>query len=249
MRATIPQDIETRDHMPPCPLSKLASFVSILWISIALTLSAQAQTPPPPEAIAVAELRSLTLTRRDWEAEGREWEAEVATSTPREHAAPSSGVEEEEAIVVSNHCGEATATFRVLRSTAPLPREMTFTLSIGEFCEPPIDFDASAWLLVLDGATGELRARYPAFVWEDGALYAISEFGPGRNHSPEVIRLLTPTPLTEPLEYTVYLHGDALTRHVDRRPSLELRDGKVWLVSAIPLASIFPGFTVDDIWP
>lgn len=226
--------------------------VCALWLTLAV--SARAQTPPPQsETLAVAELQSLTLTRRDMEAERREWEAdrrqreaEIAAARERAAADPNAP---EEAIVVNTHCGEATVTFRILRSTAPLPRKMTFTLTIGHFCDPPIDFEETAWLLVLDGGSGELRERYPAFVWEGDRLYAISELGPGTGYSPEVRRLLTPAPLPEPLEYTVFREGDALRRYVERRPSLELRDGQVWLVSAIPVASIFPGFDADDIWP
>ena len=220
--------------------------VCAVWLSAALAV--HAQTPPPVETLAVAELRSLTLTRRDMEAEARQREAEMAAARQRAAADPNAP-EDEEAIVVSNNCGEATANFRILRSTAPLPREFTVTLSIGEFCDPPIDFDETAWLLVIDSNSRELRQLYPVFVWEDDKLYAISEFGPGANHAPEVRRLLTPTPLPEPLEYTVFREGDALQRYVERRPSLQLRDGQVWLVSAIPVASIFPGFDADDIWP
>jgi hypothetical protein len=225
--------------------------VCAVWLSAAPAL--QAQTPPPAETLAVAELRSLTLTRRDREAEARQWEAErpqreAEMAAARERAADPNAPEEDEAIVVSNNCGEATATFRILRATAPLPREFRIALGIGEFCEPPIGFEETAWLLVFDSNSGELRERYPAFVWPtDGSLYAISEFGPGANHSPEVRRLLTPSPLPEPLEYTVFREGDALHRYVERRQSLELRGGKVWLVSGIPLARIFPGFDLDDL--
>lgn len=222
--------------------------LKILALSAVLLLSACAHAQPAQrDTIIVAELRSLTLTRRDWRAEDRAIDTELRRQA-RRHTAD----DDEDAIVVSNHCGESIATFRVIRATQPAPQHITQTQRIGEFCTPPFAFEDGYWVLVLNAATNTIVARYPIFWTDDGTLYAVSEFGPTdlpSNGSAEMQRLLTPTALPEAVEYIVNLEGDALTRYVASRPSFEIRQGRVWIVSAIAVEPIFPGMDLDALLP
>lgn len=195
--------------------------------------AARAETRPP-EVIALATLSELTLARRDWAADRRAFERQLARTRRSDN--------EDEAIVVSNHCGEARATFLIVRATSRLPRQIIADETIGEFCLPPYEFAETAWLLVLDARTREVRRSFPVFYTDGEVLFAITEFGLDPRRP-----LLATTALPEPLEYNVNVPPDELAAWVARRPSLEIRDGRVWLVSAIPVASIFPGITVDEV--
>jgi len=200
-----------------------------LYVALLIALStpslAFAQTGS--ETVFVGQLRSMTLTPRDREAERRAREA---------------GGD----LIISNSCGTASATFRVIRSTRRLPREVRTHDTVGEWCDPPLPLNQGPWLIVMESRTRELQAVYE-IVEQQGASYALvldsqEELS---TRSPEIRPLLDLQPLPEPLEYDVSnsVSSDGLAEWVSRRPALELRDGAVWIARGLPLANLFPGPT------
>jgi hypothetical protein len=196
---------------------------------------ASAQTNQP-EALFVGELRSLTLTPRDREAERQASETERQARRQR-------GEADEEVILVSNSCGRASATFLVLASThTSLTGEIETHNDLGEWCDPPVSLTPDEWLIVVNPQTRELIQSYEVIV-QNGAAYAL--FLDVEHHlasrAPQVRSLLSLAPLPEPIEYSTEgaVPSEALTRWVSARPALELRDGKVWIVRAIPLGTAF----------
>jgi hypothetical protein len=197
-----------------------------LAVLMALATPAPAFAQAEAEVVFVGELRSITLTPRDWQAERR----------AREAGGP---------LIISNGCGTASTTFRVLHATARLPREVETTSDLGEWCEPPVTVSQHRWLVVMTGQRRELQASY-AIIEQQGAAYALF-LDPGAlldQRSAGVRALLNLQPLPEPIEYDVtgVASGDRLAEWVSRRPALELRDGQVWIARAIPLTQVFPGY-------
>jgi hypothetical protein len=202
----------------------------IAWVVVLFAIAgitpAFAQAPAA-EVLFVGQLRSITLTPRDWAAERRALDAG-------------------EAIVVSNSCGTASATFSVIRSTSRLPRAVQTTSRLGEWCDPPVALNRERVLVVMT-RHGRLVESYE-IVEQQGAAYALFLDATEllNRHSADVQRLMSLHPLPEPIEYdTRGVTDDVLAEWVSRRPALELRDGQVWVVRGIPLAQVFPEYSND----
>jgi hypothetical protein len=203
----------------------------IVWVVVLFALAGIAPAfaqAPAAEVLFVGELRSITLTPRDWADERRALEAD-------------------EAIVVSNSCGTASTTFSVIRSTHRLPRDVRTTGRLGEWCDPPVALTHERVLVVMTRHGRELVQSYE-IVEQQGAAYALF-LDPAEllnRHSPEVQRLMSLHPLPEPIEYDARgVTDDGLAEWVSHRPALELRDGQVWIVRGIPLTQVFPDYSND----
>ena len=213
---------------------------SILLLALTACAPALAQNAPS-EVLFVGELRSMTLTLRDHEAEQRALDEERRILEQR-------GEADSQTIIVSNSCGTASTSFRVLHANMPIAREVQTNYELGEWCEPPVGFARGPWLIVIDAETIELLAGYE-IVEQGGAPYALlldveNEFA---RRSPEVRHALTLAPLPEPIEYRTegFVPNEALARWVATRPALEIRDEKVWIVRAVPVRRAFPEFAFE----
>ena len=197
-------------------------------MSLAAPAPAFAQADLPPEVAFVGQLRSLTLTPRDREAERR---AQAASGE----------------IIISNSCGAASVNFRVIRSARRLPREVRTTSRLGEWCNMPVPLSQNAVLVLMTRQGRELLESYE-IVEQDGAAYALF-LDPAQlldRYSPELRRQLGLQMLPEPLEYdTPDIPPDRLAEWVSHRPALELRNGQVWIVRAIPLTQVVPGYPAE----
>jgi hypothetical protein len=202
--------------------------VCLAWL-LMLSAPAVAQTQANPETVFVGELRSMTLTPRDRHAERR---AREATGE----------------MVISNSCGTALATFRVLHAARRLPREVRTNSTIGEWCDPPVPLSQDRRLVVIDARTRELLANYE-IVEQQGASYALvlDTTEQIRLRAAEVQQMLHLETLPEPIEYDVtgWVSQDGLADWVARRPALELRDGGVWIARAVPLSRMFPALSME----
>ena len=205
----------------------MKAFCIALLIALSTPALAFAQTGS--ETVFVGQLRSMTLTPRDYEAERRAREA---------------GGD----LIISNSCGTATATFRVVRSSRRLSREVRTHDTVGEWCDPPLPLNQGPWLIVMESRTRELQAVYE-IIEQHGASYALvldsqEELS---TRSPEVRQMLDLQPLPEPIEYDVSnsVSADGLAEWVSRRPALELRDGAVWIARGVPLARLFSDLTTN----
>jgi hypothetical protein len=193
-------------------------------------LSLDASALRPDSIVFVGELRSVTLMRPDWTARG--WQADGR-------------------LVVSNSCGEETAVLRVIRSTSRLRSPQTVHFTIGEWCELPIEFPHDHWLIVTARGREDEPVQFPIFETDDGTPFALvdNEEAYRRELSEADQRRLALQPLPTPFEYPV--HADLSDEHdrqfIERQSNLVIRDGRVWVVRGILLASVFPGFTAEDL--
>ena len=171
----------------------------------------------------VGALRSVTLTRP-------------------ERATFSDG---QEVLVVSNACGEETAAFRVIRSTAPLAAEQTLHFTIGEWCQQPVDFNQDYWLIAPGRGASDEPAAFPVFESGQAAFALVDDHFQVADGQPR----LALSRLPEPVEYPFFVDLDnAQARQaILEQSALEIRNGKVWIVRGVLLSDIFPGFTRDDL--
>jgi hypothetical protein len=202
-------------------------FWSMTILTSALTTRAAPQPISEPVAF-VGELRSVILTRPDLE----------------RMRAP----DDEGGLVVSNACGEQTATFRVVRSTAPVSSPQSLAFVIGEWCDPPVEFPHDHWLVVTGGPRGE-PAAFPVFA-TGGAVFALvnDEAAYRRGLSEAMQRRLPLESLPAPVEFPlgVDLTNRAQRQFIASQSTLEIRGESVWVVRAILLTSVFPGLSPDE---
>lgn len=190
---------------------------------IALFTPALAFAQTEAETVFVGQLRSMTLTPRDYEAE--------------RHA---------DVLVVSNSCGRASATFQVIRSTSRLPRQVRTNDTVGEWCDPPLPLAQGPWLIVMASRTRELLGVYE-IVEQQGAYYALVLESEDELalHSEATRELLALAPLPEAIEYDINqsVPDERLANWVALHPALELRDGEVWITRAVPVERLFSHFS------
>jgi hypothetical protein len=199
---------------------RMQCFAFLIALSLATPVLAQTRS----ETVFVGELRSITMTRRDYEAEER---AERGSNR----------------IVISNSCGTAETTFRVVHASGRLPRDVRTTSTIGEWCDPPLAFGQDTWLVVMNSRTRELLASYE-IVEQQGASFALVLDSDGElsQRPAEVREMLALESLPEPIEYNTngFVQQERLANWISTRPALELREGKAWIVRAVPIARLFP---------
>lgn len=205
--------------------------MSLAFRLIAIAFASAASTAVPSFALAdessspaifVAELRSIALFRPDWR-----------------HLEPSS----DGTITISNSCGEETAVVRVIRSTAPVAAEQTLHFTMNEWCDRPIEFEHANWLIALSAAPGREPLAMPVFA-ESGVAFAVV-----RDQRELGGASLALEPLPQPVEYPYSLNLDssAARRFIRSQTALEMREGRVWVVRGVLLATLFPGFSASDL--
>jgi hypothetical protein len=204
-------------------------FWPIVAFASLLSLDALAQRGDA-SVVFVGELRSVTLTRPDWAARG--WQADGS-------------------LVVDNSCGQETAVLRVIRSTSRLRSPQTVHFTLGEWCQLPIEFPHDHWLIVTRPGHEHEPVQFPILGTDDGTPFAfVDDEAAYRRELSEVDQArLAIQPLPTPVEYPVHvdLSDEDDRQFIERQSSLEIRNDKVWVVRGILLASIFPGFSTEDL--
>ena len=147
------------------------------------------------------------------------------------------------AIVVSNSCGDEMVTFRVLRSIAAMRSVQIHHFRIGEWCQLPVEFGPSSHLVVPAAGPDEEPMVFPVLVSDQTEFAFVEDERDLQRASPEAIPLLRLQQLPQPVEYHLPVNlRDARQRAAIRnRGTLQIRDGKVWIVQGIPLATVFHG--------
>lgn len=184
----------------------------------AVVLQGCATTPAPAGQMFVGELQSITLNRQP------------------------NVVRRGERLILTNSCGEESASLRVIQSNSRLAVRQQLRFRLGEWCDLPIEFPHRHWLIIRTESSTPVAL--PVFVAADAAFAVIDS--EEKNRTLSTWATLPRRQLPEPIEYPDRDRSE-LDRLVARNPDLELRDGKVWIVRGIPLSEIFQGFSVEDL--
>src|SRR5262245_21996426 len=99
--------------------------LALLLAFAASSLPGQARADTD-RGIFLAEVRSILLTRDDGQ------------------QPPNEGGDE----LIALGCGSELVTFQVVRSVSAMLSPINVQFSVGEFCHPPVDFDAGQLLIV-----------------------------------------------------------------------------------------------------
>jgi hypothetical protein len=201
--------------------------LSVLAICLAALPSREATAQPGDEpVIFLGELQSVTLTK------------------PERRASPLP----DGSILISNSCGEETAVFRVIRSTAPVEQIQTLRFTIGEWCHAPVEFPHDHWLIVVGSAPD--REAIPYAVFSEDAAFALVADEAAYRRLPQTLQQRLPLeslPSPEEYPYAVDLNDADDRRYIARQSTLEIRDEKVWVVRGVLLTRLFPEFSPDEL--
>jgi hypothetical protein len=145
-------------------------------------------------------------------------------------------------LFITNGCGTAEADFHVLASTAPLPEIVTYTLGIGEWCDPPIPFTLSRWLIVDNSETGYLGV-FPLFTSGDRLFATESDFFLLTSRDPDTASLPPAEALPEPVPFFLPYFDAAW--YAEEYADLERIGDELMIVHGVPVAAIFPELVPD----
>jgi hypothetical protein len=208
-------------HAPVEEKMKVWKGVVLICLLELCASSGVAQEANSPE-IFLGEVRSIVLTR---------------TSDPGSIAPKTA----DGSLIVSNSCGDEMVTFRVVRSvTAMIPIQIRH-FTIGEGCEFPVGFGSGS-LLVAPGAGPDAEPIVFPVIESGQAEFALVEDERDLQRvSPAAASSLRLQLLPQPVEYhsAVNLRDPVERQAISNRSTLQIRDGKVWIVKGIPLAALF----------